>query len=90
MDLSHKEKEALNLSVEFDLRHVQLLKWPEDRSVIAQLDLIGLQCWYAGQDPRHMIYLAQNKEFRRFWNQYYMWPLRIKRFMFKIKHVLGF
>jgi hypothetical protein len=78
------------MSVDFDLQHVQLLKWPEDASVIAQLDLIGLQCWFAGQDPREMIYLGQNREFRRFWYRTYLLPLRIKRFIFKIKHILRF
>lgn len=72
----------------FDLRSVQLLKYPQDASVIAQLDLIELQCWYAGQEPRQMIYLAQTKEFRRFWARHYLWPLKIKRFMYKIKGVL--
>ena len=73
-----------------DLTKVQLLKWPEDASTIAQLDLIELQCWFAGQDPREMVFLGQNKEFRHFMYRYYILPLKIKRFWFKIKAYLRF
>jgi hypothetical protein len=76
--------------MEVDLTKVQLLKWPQDASIIAQLDLVELQCWYAGQDSREMIFLAQNPNFKRFWYWTYLVPLRIKRFIFKIKAVLRF
>lgn len=70
-----------------DLKKVQLLRWPSDAATIAQLDLIEMQCWYAGQEPRYMIYLSLNKEFVRFWNRHYLWPLKIKRFLYRIKAI---
>jgi len=76
-------------SISVDLIKVQLLKFPQDKATIAQLDLIELQCWYAGQDPRQIIYIAQTKEFQRFWKLNYLYPLKIKRFIYRIKHSLG-
>jgi len=86
---------ALNLSDSVttgsvDLSKVQLLKYPQDASTIAQLDLIELQCWYAGQDARQMIYLAQTEDFKRFWKLHYLWPLKAKRFLYKFKTLLSF
>jgi hypothetical protein len=75
------------MSTPVDLRSVQLLKWPTDASIIAQLDLIEMQCWYCAQDPRSMIWLGQNKEFKRFWFRHYLLPLRIKRVVYKLKHL---
>ena len=68
-----------------DLTRVQLLRFPEDKAIIAQLDLLEMQCWYAGQEPRHMIYLGNSIEFKRFWKLHYLLPLKIKRFIYRIK-----
>lgn len=68
-----------------DLTKVKLLKWPEDATSIAQLDIIEMQCWIAGQDPRALIYLAQNPKYIRFMRIHYLWPLQLKRFIYKVK-----
>lgn len=68
-----------------DLSKVQLLKWPRDASTIAQLDLIEFQCWFAGQPPRDMVFLGQNPKFRRFLKIHYLWPLKAKRMVYRIK-----
>lgn len=73
--------------MDIDLKHVQLLKWPEDSSTIGQLSLIEMQCWYAGQDAREMVYLGQNREFVRFWRMHYLWPLKLKRMLYKLKYI---
>jgi hypothetical protein len=73
--------------MDIDLTKVQLLKWPEDASTIAQLSLIEKQCWYAGQEPRKMVYLGQNREFVRFWKFSYLYPLKVKRMFYKMKHM---
>lgn len=74
--------------LDVELKYVQLLKYPQDASTIAQLSLEEKICWYSGQDPRRMVYLAQDARFVRFWKMYYMWPLKLKRFVFKIKALL--
>ena len=68
-----------------DLRVIQVLKWPIDKDILASLDLIELQCWWAGQGHREMVFLGHDPEFRRFWNKVYMRPLHRKRFWFKIR-----
>jgi hypothetical protein len=89
-DLLTTAKEALLLNVDVDLKHVQLLRYPEDASLLASLSLIEKQMWYAGQEPRHMIYLSLNPQFKRFWKIHYLWPLKIKRMLYKIKAVFKF
>lgn len=71
-----------------DVNEYAFLKWPEDVSTLRRLRLDELMCWYACQDPKELIFLAQKPEFKRFMLLHYIWPLKIKRFMYKIKHVL--
>lgn len=73
-----------------DLKTVQVLRYPEDKAFLATLSLEEKICWYSGQEPRYMIYLGNDPTFKRFWFWSYILPLRIKRFMYKIKNVLRF
>lgn len=73
-----------------DLHVLPLLKYPEDASVIATLSLEDKIYWYSSQDPRAMIFLAQNPKFKRFWYWSYLVPLRMKRFAYRIKSVLKY
>lgn len=61
------------------------LKWPEDAAAISMLDLIEKQVWYSSQDPRAMIYLGNNPQFKRWWKLHYMFPLKLKRLFYKLK-----
>ncbi len=70
-----------------DLHVLPLLRYPEDRDIIASLSLQDKIYWYSSVDARQMIFLAQTPEFQRFWKIHYLWPLRVKRFMYKIKAV---
>lgn len=73
-----------------DLHVLTLLQWPEDASIIATLSLEDKIYWYSSQDARQMIFLGQNPKFKRFWYYTYLLPLRIKRFVYKIKAVLKY
>lgn len=73
-----------------DLEVLPLLNWPQDASVIASLSLEDKIYWYSSQDARNMIFLAQKKEFLRFWYFHYLLPLRIKRYLYKLKNVFKF
>ena len=89
MVLSKRKKAGLVLKDSLvDLRYVQRLMWPQDRATIAQLDLEEKIMWYSGQDAREMVYLGQNKDFKKFWYWHYLLPLRSKRFVFKIRRFL--
>ena len=68
-----------------DLEVLPLLKWPEHSSVIASLSLQDKIYWYSSIDAREMIFLAQNPKFVRFWYWSYLLPLRMKRFIYRIK-----
>lgn len=72
-----------------DLQVLTLLSWPEDKAVIASLSLEDKIYWYSCQDARQLIFLAQNPKFVRFWKYTYLYPLRFKRFLYKIKAVLS-
>lgn len=71
-----------------DLRVVQVLRWPSDKGIIASLSLEEKMCWFAGQEPRYMIFLGNDPEFKRFWKRYYLRPLHLKRFFYRIKNVI--
>jgi len=64
------------------------LKWPEDKATLRLLSLDEKVFWFASQDPRSIIYLAQTPDFKRFWYWNYLFPLKLKRFVYRIKHVL--
>lgn len=89
--LSIFQKDHLNLNVKEhpDLRIIQVLTWPTDKAVLATLSLEELICWYSGQDHRAMVFLGQNQEFVHFWKWHYMYPLKLKRWWFRVKKVLG-
>jgi hypothetical protein len=76
------------MTMDIDLKHVQLLKWPEDSSTIAQLSLEEKIMWYSGQEPRHMVYLGNSPAFKRWWHWHYMMPLKLKRFAYKLKNLV--
>lgn len=73
-----------------EIGQYSFLTFPEDRATLSRLRLDELIYWYASQDPRSIIYLAQTKEFKKFWYWNYLLPLHMKRFVYKIKHKLRF
>jgi hypothetical protein len=81
------EHNPLNVN-DVDLGIVHHLTFPQDRNIIKDLSLEEKICWYAGQHPKHLIYLAQNPEFVAFWKRYYMRPLHMKRLWWKLKKIL--
>lgn len=74
------------LSTQPDLKIIQVLRWPSDKGLIASLTLEEKMCWFAGQDPRHMVWLGQDAEFKKFWKKYYLRPLHLKRMFYRIKN----
>jgi hypothetical protein len=60
-------------------------RWPDDKKRIARLDLDSKQQWWAAQDARSMIFLAETEEFKRFWFFHYLVPLRAKRLLYRLK-----
>ena len=71
-----------------DLKIVQVLVWPTDKAIIASLSLEEKICWYSGQNPRQLIFLGQDSQFKAFWKRHYLLPLHIKRLLYRIKNVL--
>ena len=67
---------------------IERLKWPQDRWQLALLSISDLQTWYAAQDAKHMVFLANTPEFKRFWNIVYLLPVRLHRKYMKLKRVL--
>jgi len=90
MDLSVQLKTALSWNDRMEVAEFSFLTFPRDRATLSKLRLDELICWYACQDPRSLIYLAQTKEFKQFWYWHYLLPLRIKRFVYRMKHKLRF
>ncbi len=66
------------------LTKINALKWPQDARKLAALPLLELQIWISGQDPRELIYMAQDPNYVRFIKYHYLWPLRFKRFGLKM------
>jgi len=64
------------------------LKWPQDKLTLKQLSLDEKIFWFASQDPRSVIYLAQTPDFKKFWYRHYILQLKLKRFAYKIKSFL--
>jgi len=69
-----------------DLKVINVLMWPLDASIIASLSLEEKIVWYSGQDPRYLVYLAQDPSFKRFWARHYLAPLHFKRWMYRTKN----
>lgn len=63
-----------------------LYSFPEHKGKIAALNYERKQEWYASRDPKDMVWLGNDKDFQRFWYWTYLFPLRIKRFFFKVKN----
>lgn len=68
------------------MKEVQNLKWPENRVQLMLASLDTLQTWYALQNPKDMVYVANTPEFVRFWHFAYVLPTRFYRKLLKIKH----
>lgn len=66
------------------LDRIYTLKWPQDRKELAKLPVIELQLWIASQDPRGLVFLAQDREYQRFIKYHYLWPLKLKRLALKL------
>jgi hypothetical protein len=65
-------------------RVIESLNWPQDRKELAKLSITGLQSWYLSKDPTQMVFLGQNKDFRRFIWFHYTVPVRLLRLYYKI------
>lgn len=61
------------------------LKWPQDAVKIASLSISGFQMWYASQPAKDMVFLGQNKEFKRFVFWSYTWKVKLLRLYYRIK-----
>lgn len=61
------------------------LRWPDDKESIAGLSLEEKIWWFASQDPTAMTVIGNTKDFARFWFWCYLFPLRIKRLIYKFK-----
>lgn len=70
------------------LDRLAALKWPLNAFEIKQLTLAEKEIWYFCQDSRHMIFLAQRPDFKKFWYWTYLFPLRVKRFFWKLSGIL--
>ena len=87
LNANQMENWPLENTIPFE--HLNTLKWPADKRTIARLPLEEMVCWYAGQEPRYMVFLGQDSEFKKFWKRHYLRPLHLKRFWFKITKWVG-
>lgn len=69
------------------LQCIQQLAWPRDRWKIALLGVADFQVWYASQNAKSIVFLAQTHAFRRFLYWKYLLPVKILRFCLKCKSV---
>lgn len=79
-DLVRGEREWSGLNVD-----LSKIKWPDHKEFIAGLNLDLKMQWYALQDARDMVYLGDTQEFKAFWYWHYLFPLRMKRLMYRFK-----
>lgn len=65
-----------------------LFRFPKEKKEIAKLSTYEKSEWYAHQFTKP-IYPAEltTKEFARFWRWHFYYPLRLKRFFFRIKNL---
>ncbi len=72
-----------------DRKHLRL-KFPDDKKPIAKLSVEKKAEWYAYQferQPGQVPIALTTSEFRTFWKWRYYWPLRMKRFFFRVKNL---
>lgn len=62
-----------------------LYAFPAAKRKIAKLSYDEKMEWYATRSPEEMVWLGNNREFQRFWKVHVLWPLRIKRFLYRVK-----
>ena len=62
-----------------------LYEFPVAKGKIARLSYDQKMEWYATRSPEEMIWLGNSNEFKRFWKVHVLWPLRIKRFLYRVK-----
>jgi hypothetical protein len=82
-------REVLNWNVRMTTEQIELLKWPQDRKELAQLSITGLQTWYVAQDMTQMVFLGQNREFKRFIYWHYSVPVKLLRLYYKMKRIFN-
>lgn len=58
------------------------LEFPRDKWVIAFLSQPQQEAWYATRKPEELIYA--NEEFNRFWYNWYIKPLKWKRWFYRL------
>lgn len=66
---------------------IESWKYPKDASKIAPLSISDFQYWYALQDPKEMVFLGQNREFKRFIWKNYTWKVKLLRLYYRIKNI---
>lgn len=67
---------------------VQQLKWPQNRTELGWLSITEMQVWYSTQDMRYMVFLGQDRDFRRFLYWHYTLPVKLLRLYYKIKRII--
>jgi len=71
-----------------NIAHILHLRWPQDARLIARLPLPEFQMWLSAIDPRELIFMAQSREFKQFVWRHYLLPVKIKRFILKVRKSL--
>ena len=62
-----------------------LYEFPARKRAIAKLSHEQKMEWYQTRNPQEMVWLGNSKEFQRFWKFNVLWPLRVKRFLYRVK-----
>ena len=68
-----------------DFSRAEGLQYPQDCARIARLSLAEKQAWWAQVNPEDMEAWESDPAFRRWWKHHYLWPLKLKRLVFKLK-----
>jgi hypothetical protein len=67
---------------------IEQLSWPKNARELRHMSIEQWQAWYLSQDPTYMVFLGQNKEFKRFVFYNYTLPVKCLRLYYKIKRFL--
>jgi hypothetical protein len=62
-----------------------LYEFPQARKKIAKLSYDQKMEWYATRSPEEMVFLGNSPEFKAFWKVHVLWPLKARRFWYRLK-----
>jgi hypothetical protein len=63
-----------------------LFIFPQDRKAISKLTLDQKMEWYLTREPRTMVFLGNDQDFKRFWKWTVLVPMKLKRLYYRIKN----